>query len=123
VASLEVLEVEAPEATPVALPERYRATLELANSLQADRRARERVRLEREKLRLQQREAPSQVPDSALGWSSGSYLPPVRPYAYRPYPRRPHYDERHGHSPPHGRLRRDEGPAPDVSIRAFPGRR
>lgn len=121
VASLEVLEVEAPEATSVAVSEDYRSALELANSLQVDRLARERARLERENLRLQQRAAP-QVPGSTVS-SSESYVIPYRPYPYRSHPRRPHHGKPHGFAPPHGRLRRDQDPVPDVSIRAYPGRR
>ena len=62
VASLEVLDVTAAEATPGAGARDYRWTLDLANRLQADRLERERLRLDRQRLRLQQLEVESGNP-------------------------------------------------------------
>ena len=53
--SLEVLDIDVPEAGPPAIAN-YQSALDVANSIEASRLERERVRLERDKLLLQERQ-------------------------------------------------------------------
>jgi hypothetical protein len=85
VAYSETLEVVPAETSPAAPDYDYRAILEIADRLQADRLARERVRLEQRKLRLEERRMRQRGPDHA---TEPRYFPVYRPW-YGSHPRYP----------------------------------
>ena len=90
--SFEVLEVQLEEpAGPVV--ESYRSALELANSLQADRLEREKLRLEREKLLQQDRQARLEAQryndTYQTRYYNGGYYP-YRSYSHPPHSGKPH---------------------------------
>ena len=114
----EVLEVQLAE--PVSLvAEDYRSTLELANSLQAGRLERERLRLERDKLVQEDRrsrlEAERYNDTYQTRYYNGGYYP------YRSYPRPPHYGKPH-HRPPKANPPHASYPGSSVPKRVYPGR-
>jgi hypothetical protein len=122
VASLEVLDVTAAEATPGAGARDYRWTLDLANRLQADRLERERLRLDRQRLRLQQLEVESGNPQP--NDAPQTYYVPFYGYPRRPHPRPPYHGKYPGYPPlPHGHLPPGRYPVPDVPKRVYLNRR
>ena len=111
--SFEVLEV--PPAEPARpLVESYRSALELANSLQADRLERERLRLERQKLLRQDRQALLEAQRYNDTYQSRYYYGGY--YPYRSYPRPPHSGK------PHPRPPRASYPGTSVPKRVYLGR-
>lgn len=116
--SFEVLEVErAGPASPVA--EDYRSALELANSLQAGRLEREKLRLERDKLAQEERRARLETEryydTNQTRYYYGGYYP-YRTYSHRPYYGKPHPRPPKAHAP--GR----SYPGVSVPKRVYPGR-
>jgi hypothetical protein len=104
-----VVRSESLELVPGPMPanapdEDYRRILEVANRLQADRLARERLRLEQRKLRLEERQA--RQPDRHETGES-RYIPLYRPRYGSP----PHYPwyRGHPHGGQHGRVPREAG--------------
>jgi hypothetical protein len=115
--SVEVLDVE-PAGTVTPAPESYRSALELANSLQAGRLEREKLRLERARLAQEERRARLDA-DRYYGTAQtryyyGGYIP------YRTHPGRPHHGKPHPRPPP----AQHPGSYPEVSVpkRVYPGR-
>jgi serine/threonine protein kinase, bacterial len=99
VASLEVLQVTGYQSAPASenpadtadSSATWQKTLETARQLQADRLAREQLRLEREALRQREREAQAQAQQQQFGETAPSYFIPYYPYQprYKPNPQRP----------------------------------
>jgi len=111
--SFEVLEVQLEEpAGPVV--ESYRSALELANSLQADRLEREKLRLEREKLLQQDRQARLEAQRYNDTYQTRYYYGGY--YPHRSYPRPPHYGK------PHPRPPQASYPGTSVPKRVYLGR-
>lgn len=115
--SVEVLTVK-PAGTVTPAPESYHSALELANSLQAGRLEREKLRLERARLAQEERRARLDA-DRYYGTSQtryyfGGYIP------YRSHPGRPHHGKPHPRPPSAHR----PGAYPGVSVpkRVYPGR-
>lgn len=101
VAAFEVLQIVPPIPVPEPRAFSYRSVLDLAASLQADRLARERLRLEKEKLRQQARLAREAQARYDEVYSPTSYIVPYYGYHHRTYPR-PSYQRKYpGHSPPY----------------------
>jgi len=116
--SFEVLEVQLVE--PVSLVAKdYRSTLELANSLQAGRLEREKLRLERDRLVKEDRrarlEAERYYDTYQTRYYNGGYYP------YRSYPRRPYSGKPH-HRPPKAHPPQASYPGASVPKRVYPGR-
>jgi len=116
--SFEVLEVQLEEpARPVA--ESYRSALELANNLQADRLEREKMRLEREKLLQQDRQARLEAQryndTYQTRYYNGGYYP------YRSYSRPPHSGKPHPR-PPRTHPPQASYPGTSVPKRVYLGR-
>jgi len=114
----EVLDVRLEEpARPVA--ESYRSALELANNLQADRLEREKLRLEREKLLQQDRQARLEAQRYNDTYQSRYYNGGY--YPYRSYSRPPHSGKPHPR-PPRTHPPRASYPGTSVPKRVYLGR-
>jgi Domain of unknown function (DUF4124) len=105
-ASVEVIELEVAEPVQTA-PRDYRSMLEVAESIEASRLARERLRLERRQWEREQRSQDASTGEDYHAPTAWIYFPP-----YRGYQRPP--GDRHLHNKP--RLR--PGPVPGP----FPGK-
>ena len=116
--SFEVLEVRLAE--PVSrVGQDYRSALELANSLQAARLEREKLRLERDKLLHEERrarlEAERYYDTYQTRYFYGGYYP------YGAHPRPPHYGKPHPR-PPTAYPPQASYPGSSVPKRVYPGR-
>ena len=112
--SFEVLEVQLEEPAAGPVVESYRSALELANSLQADRLEREKLRLERERLLQQDRQARLEAQRYNDTYQTRYYYGGY--YPYRSYPRPPHYGK------PHPRPPQASYPGTSVPKRVYLGR-
>ncbi len=98
--SVEMFEVQLQEPVGLKPDDSYRSALELANSLQAGRLEREKLRLEKERLAQQNRQVQLDAQRYNETYRSQNYNDYSYYYPYRPrHPRPPHHGKPH---PPRG---------------------